>query len=196
MNTRLGGAQVAGQVARRADRHATRHRERFGAHKPKVDPVEPLVVSLNARAQQRYRSFWAGPVGTAALLVPGVIVSVAGLVLWLTRAQGAGHFFAAVVVFSGLYATYAGWDHRRRAVAEQAADPLAFVIAEDGVAFPRGKKFDWDEVRFVLTDESRPRLLVTPGGAAYLLDDLDRGPGEIAAALAEASGGRVPLERR
>lgn len=153
------------------------------------------MVSLNARSQQNYRSLWTGPVGTVALVVPGVIVMVIGLVLWITQAEGAGHFFAAVVVFSGLYATYAGWDHRRRAARGPAADPLAFVIADDGVAFPRGKRFDWHEVRFVLTDETRPRLLVTPGGAAYFTVDLDRDPGEIAAALAEASGGRVVLER-
>lgn len=156
--------------------------------------MEPFVVSLNARSQQNYRSFWTGPVGTAALMVPGMIVMAIGLVLWLTQAEGAGHFFAAVVVFSGLYAAYAGWDHRRRAARGPASDPLAFVIAGDGVAFPRGKRFEWHEVRFVLTDEARPRLLVTPAGAAYFVDELDQQTGDIAVALAEASGGRVVLE--
>lgn len=157
--------------------------------------MEPLVVSLNARAQLAYRTFWTGPVGTAVLIVPGVIVMIVGTILWITGAEGAGTFFAVVVVFSGLYASYAGWDHRRRAAREPGTDPLAFVIADDGVAFPRGKRFEWREVRVVLTDEERPRLLMTPGGAAYFVDDLDRQPEEIAAALAEASGGRVCLER-
>ncbi len=153
-----------------------------------------MVVSINPRAQTTYRSFWTGPLGTAALIAPGAVVVIVGLVLWLTQAQGVMHFFAAVVVFSGLYAVYAGWDHRRKAARGPKTDPLAFVIAEDGVAFPRGKKFEWHEVRFVVTDEERPRLLVTPVGAAYFISDLDREPGEIAAALAEASGGAVELE--
>lgn len=156
--------------------------------------MEPFVVSLNARAQRAHRSFWTGPLGTAALLVPGAVMLVIGLVLWITQADGAGHFFAAVVVFSGLYAAYAGWDHRRKVAREHSSDPLAFVLADDGVTFGRGKQFDWHEVRFVLTDEQRPRLLLTPVGTAYPIVDLDREPGEIAAALTEASGGRVRLE--
>ncbi|HHV22237.1 MAG TPA: hypothetical protein GXZ30_12010 [Propionibacterium sp.] len=156
--------------------------------------MEPLVVSFNPTAQSSYRSLWTGPVGTAALMAPGAIVAIIGLVLWVTQAEGVMNFFAAVVVFSGLYAVYAGWDHRRKAARGPATAPLAFVIADDGVAFPRGKQFAWDEVRFVVTDEKRPRLLVTPVGAAYVLSDLDREPGEIAVALAEASAGAVRLE--
>lgn len=156
--------------------------------------MEPLVVSINPSAQRTYRSYVTGPLGTAALIVPGALVMLVGIVLWITVAEGAAHFFAAVVVFSGLYAVYAGWDHRRKAARAPKTDPLAFVIAEDGVAFPRGKKFDWHEVRFVVTDEERPRLLVTPVGVAYFISDLDREPGEIGAALAEASGGAVELE--
>lgn len=157
--------------------------------------VEPIVVSINEDAQRAYRSFWTSPLGTAVLIAPGVLVVVLGLILWIGQAEGAAQFFAAVVVFTGLYAAYAGWDHRRKAAAGTDGSPLAFVLAEDGVAFPRGKRFDWHEVRFVLTDEERPRLLVTPVGMAYAVADLDRGPEEIAAALAEASGGTVGLER-
>ncbi|MDO5682067.1 MAG: hypothetical protein Q4G46_04480 [Propionibacteriaceae bacterium] len=157
--------------------------------------MEPLVVSFNPQAQSTYRSFWTGPLGTAALIAPGVIVIVGGLILWLTTAEGVTNFFAAVVVFSGFYAAYAGWDHRRKAERGPATDPLAFVIAPDGVAFPRGKKFEWDEVRFVVTTEEQPRLLVTPVGAAYSLADLDQSAETIGQAVREASGGTVHLEQ-
>ncbi|MDO5498734.1 MAG: hypothetical protein Q4F67_03530 [Propionibacteriaceae bacterium] len=158
--------------------------------------MEPLVVRLNAHAQHRHRSFWTGPIGTIALIAPGLIIMAAGGWLWITQAEGATHIFGAVTVFSGLYASYAGWDHRRKAERGAEEDPLAFVIADDGVTFPRGKRFEWHEVRFVVTEEQPPRLLVTPVGAAYAIADLDHEPGEIAAALAASSGGAVVLEHR
>lgn len=156
--------------------------------------MESFVVRLNQTAQRKYRDFWTGPLGSAILIAPGVIVVVVGLVFWITQGGGATNFFAAVVVFTGAYGAYAGWDHRRKAARGSEGDPLAFVVLDDGVEFPRGKKFDWNELRFVITDEVPPRLLVTPVGAAYAIGDLDREPGEIAAALAQASDGLVGLE--
>lgn len=161
-----------------------------------ADGMEPFVVSINADAQRDYRSFWTGPVGTVALIVPGVILAVVGFVLGFGWADsGATMFFAGVIVFSGFYASYAGWDHRRKAAREFQEDPWAFVIADDGVMFPRHKHYPWSEARFVLTHEDRPRLLCTPVGLAYAVEQLDRRPEEIADAVAEASGGLVGMER-
>jgi hypothetical protein len=159
--------------------------------------VDPFVVSINRRAQAEYRSFWAGPVGTALLVVPGLVVAVAGFALGLV-AEGSGRgttvFFALVIVFSGLYASYAGWDHRRKALSPPEVAPLAFAIEADGVVFPRGKHVPWREVRLVLTDEEQPRILCSPVGLAYPVDRLDRAPGEINAAMTELSAGRARLE--
>lgn len=159
-----------------------------------LTPVEPFVVSINAGAQRHYRTFWTGPLGTAALIVPGLVVAVVGLILGVTQGEGITWFFAAVIIFSGLYASYAGWDHRRKAARGTQHDPLAFAIESDGVVFPRGKRYPWTEARFVLTDEQPPRILCTPIGLAYAIDRLDREPDEIHAALTAASAGVVGLE--
>lgn len=153
-------------------------------------------MHVNRGAQDDYRSFWTGPVGSAVLIVPGVLVMVLGFVLGVGWADsGATWFFAVVVVFSGCYAAYAGWDHRRKAAQEAETDPWVFVIVADGVMFPRHKHYPWTEARFVVTAETRPRLLCTPVGHAYPIDSLDRGPDEIHAALQRASAGVAGLER-
>lgn len=158
--------------------------------------MEPFVVRINAGAQDEYRSFWTGPIGTVVLIVPGLLVIVLGIVLGIGWADsGVLWFFTGVVVFSGFYAAYAGWDHRKKAAREAREDPWAFAIDEDGVTFPRHKHYPWSEARFVVTDETPRRLLCTPVGHAYPLTSLDRGPDDIHDAVREASGGLVGLER-
>ncbi len=157
--------------------------------------MEPFVVSINSQGQHAYRSFWTSSLGTAVLIVPGLIVAVVGVILGVLQAEGWSILFAIVIVFSGLYASYAGWDHRRKAASGPVHDPLAFAIEADGIVFPKHKSHPWREVRFVLTDEDPQRILCSPHGLAYQIDHLDRRPDEIDAALTEASGGRVRLER-
>lgn len=157
--------------------------------------MEPFVVSINSRGQQAYRSFWTSPLGTAVLIVPGVLVALVGVVLGVLQAEGWSVLFAIVIVFSGLYASYAGWDHHRKAARGPIHDPLAFAIEADGIVFPKHKSHPWHEVRFVLTAENPQRILCSPHGLAYQVDHLDRRPDEIDAALEAASAGRVRLER-
>jgi hypothetical protein len=158
--------------------------------------VDPFVVSINAAGQAAYRSFWSGRWGTVVLIVPGLIVAVIGVVLGLTsNGSGPAVFFAGVIVISGLYAGYAGWDHRRKALWDAETPPPAFVLEPDGVVFPPHKRYAWSEVRFVLTDEEPARILCTPVGLAYAVDRLDREPADIDTALATMSSGQTRLER-
>lgn len=158
--------------------------------------MDPYIVSINATGQASYRSFWSGRVGTAVLIIPGLIVAVIGIVLgFSSNGSGPAVFFAVVIVVSGLYASYAGWDHRRKALRISETAPLAFVLKPDGVVFPPHKMYAWSEVRFVLTDEKPARILCTPGGLAYAVDRLDRDPTEIDEALATMSSGQTRLER-
>lgn len=153
-------------------------------------------MSINTAGQVAYRSFWSGGVGTAVLTVPGLIVAVLGVVLgFSSNGSGSAIFFAVVIVVSGLYASYAGWDHRRKALRTLETAPLAFVLEHDGVVFPPHKKYAWSQVRFVLTDEEPARILCTPGGLAYAVDRLDREPAEIDEALATMSSGQTRLEQ-
>lgn len=158
--------------------------------------MEPFVVSINTTGQASYRSFWSGPVGTAVLIVPGIVIVILGIVLWIA---GPGRpmtgLFAMIVIFSGLYASYAGWDHRRRAQQTLSAAPLAFALDAEGATFPRGKHYPWAEVKFVLTAEDRPRILCTPLGAAYTVEELDHTTIEIDHALNHLSGGLTRLEQ-
>lgn len=157
--------------------------------------MEPFVVSINAAGQAAYRRFWSGRVGTAVLTVPGLIVAAIGVVLGLSsNGSGPVVFFAVVIVISGLYASYAGWDHRRKALQAPETPPVAFALEPDGVIFPRHKRYAWSEVRFVLTDEEPARILCTPAGLAYAVDRLDREPSEIDAALVSMSSGQTRLE--
>ena len=49
-----------------------------------------------------------------------------GVVLGLTsNGSGPAVFFAVVIVISGLYASYAGWDHRRKALRDAETAPPA-----------------------------------------------------------------------
>lgn len=158
--------------------------------------MDSFVVTINPAGQAAYRSFWTGWLGTALLVVPGLVVAVIGVVLGIgADRNGPAVFFAVVIVIFGLYASYAGWDHRRKALRIPATAPLAFALEPDGVVFPRHKKYAWSQVRFVLTDEEPARILCTPGGLAYAVDTLDRDPAEIDAALATMSSGQARLER-
>ncbi|PFG69024.1 hypothetical protein B0O41_3874 [Propionibacteriaceae bacterium ES.041] len=154
-----------------------------------------LVVGINPDGQQAYRRFWTGPVGSALLLVPGLVIAVVGVVLLVRDPRGWSLFFAAVVIFSGLYGMYAGWDHRRRSKASHSQPPLAFAIDDEGAVFPRGKQYAWDEVRFVVTDEAEPRLLCSPIGLAYKISQLDTDLPTIELAITEFSAGTAQLER-
>jgi hypothetical protein len=158
--------------------------------------VEPFIVSVNAAGQAAYRSFWSGRIGTVVLTVPGLLLAVIGIVLgFSSNGSGPAIFFAVIIIVSGLYASYAGWDHRRRALQIPEVAPLAFALEPAGVVFPPHKRYAWSEVRFVLTDEEPARILCTPGGLVYAVDRLDRDPAEIASALATMSSGQTRLER-
>ncbi|NNG20605.1 hypothetical protein HJ590_13760 [Naumannella sp. ID2617S] len=157
--------------------------------------MQQLVVGINPVGQRAYRRFWSGPLGSALLLVPGVLITVLGVVLLARDPHGVSLFFGGVVIFSGLYACYAGWDHRRRGLRDASKPPLAFALDADGAAFPRHKRYAWGEVRFVLTDEAEPRLLCSPVGLAFRVDHLDAEPDAIEAAITELSGGAAQLER-
>lgn len=155
---------------------------------------QQLVVGISTPGQQAYRQFWSGPLGTALLLLPGAVITVIGVILLIRDPHGWSIFFAGVVLFSGLYACYAGWDHRRRSQRSHAEPPLAFAIDAEGAVFPRGKQYGWGEVRFVATDEAEPRLLCSPIGLAYRIDRLDADLATIEAAITELSGGTARLE--
>lgn len=163
------------------------------------EPGEPFVVTINAAGQQAHRRFWGGPVGSALLLVPGVVILVVAVILvarQLSSGESSGSiwFFAAVVALSGAYALHVGWDQRRRTLAASERPPLAFVLDDEGVFFPRNKRFTWEQARFVVTAEEEPRLLCSPVGLAFRVDELGRSMPEIELAVSEISGGRVEVE--
>ena len=157
--------------------------------------MQQLVVGINPDGQQAYHRFWGGPLGSAALLIPGLVIAVVGVVLLIRDPRGWSLFFAVVVIFSGLYGVYAGWDHRRRSQAAHSQPPLAFALDAEGAVFPRGKSYAWGEVRFVVTDEAEPRLLCSPIGLAYKLDRLDVDLPTLELAITDFSAGTAQLER-
>lgn len=160
--------------------------------------MEDFVVGPSSAAIARNREFWGGRAGLVAMMTPGVLMVVAGVVLTAVYGRGTNLFFGVVIVVSGLLGLWSGWATHVRDRDRAAEAVWIFRLDREGVHFPRQFPTDWADARFVLADADgeQPQLLVTPQGYAFTLDRLDRTPDELGAAIADLSGGACSLERR